>query len=59
LYNAFLALHAKWDQEPIKSLRWFQKDFVDEGVPVPVLGPDMVDWQVVDKLPALEPERGE
>jgi len=56
LYNAFLAMHKKWDGEKISSLRWYQKDRVDEGYPVPVLGPDMVDWQVVDKLAALEPE---
>jgi NADH-quinone oxidoreductase subunit B len=61
LYNAFLALHAKWEKEPIKSLRWYRKDVVDEGIPVPVLGPDMVDWQVMDELATLESksERGE
>jgi NADH-quinone oxidoreductase subunit B len=47
LYNAILVLHAKMEKEPIKSLRWYQKGTEDEGVPVPVLGPDMVDWQVV------------
>ena len=47
LYNAFLSLHAKWDRERIKDLRWYQKDWTDEGVPVPELGPDMVDWRVV------------
>ena len=53
LYNAFLALHKKWDQEPIKSLRWYQKGVADEGIPVPVLGPDMVDWQVIDEPATL------
>ena len=47
LYNAFLALHARFDQETIKSLRWYRKDIEDEGIPVPALGPDMVDWRVV------------
>ena len=59
LYNAFLTLHAKWDQEPIKSLRWYQKDVTDEGIPVPVLGPDMVDWEVTDQLTKLEGEGSE
>lgn len=59
LYHAFLTLHAKWDQEPIKSLRWYQKGVADEGIPVPVLGPDMVDWEVTDKLVKLEEERSE
>jgi hypothetical protein len=47
LYNAILVLHAKIEKEPIKSLRWYQRGAEDEGVPVPVLGPDIVDWQVV------------
>lgn len=59
LYNAFLTLHAKFDQEPIKSLRWYQKDVADEGIPVPVLGPDMVDWTVTDKLATVETEENE
>ncbi len=54
LQNAVLTLHKKIEQEPIKSLRWYQKDWEDEGVPVPVLGPDMVDWRVVDKTTPLE-----
>ena len=53
LYNAFLTLHAKWDQETIKSLRWYQK-MEDEGVPVPALGPDMVDWRLTDKVALFE-----
>jgi len=48
LYYAFLALHAKFDQEKIGDLRWYQKDVEDEGIPVPELGPDMVDWRLTD-----------
>lgn len=54
LYNAFLALHAKWDRERISQLRWYRKDVVDESVPVPELGPDLVDWRLVEKLKATE-----
>jgi NADH-quinone oxidoreductase subunit B len=54
LYNAILTLHAKMEQEPIKSLRWYQKDVEDEGVPVPVLGPDMVDWRLMEEGATLE-----
>jgi NADH-quinone oxidoreductase subunit B len=53
LQNAFLALHAKWDQETIRSLRWYQEG-VDEGVPVPALGPDLVDWRLTDRLARVE-----
>ncbi len=52
LYNAFLALHARWDRETIRSLRWYQKD-EDEGIPVPALGPDLVDWRLTDKIATL------
>ena len=48
LYNAFLALHAKWDREAIRDLRWYQKG-ADEGVPEPALGPDLVDWRLADR----------
>ena len=54
LYNAILALHAKITNEPISSLRWYQKDGEDEGIPVPVLGPDMVDWRLLYETPPLE-----
>ena len=54
LYNAILTLHAKITNEPISSLRWYQKDGEDEGIPVPVLGPDMVDWRLMYKVPPLE-----
>lgn len=50
LYNAVLALHAKMDRESISSLHWYQKG-EDEGIPVPLLGPDMVDWQLMDQAP--------
>jgi len=48
LYNAFLALHAKWDREAIRDLRWYQKG-ADEGVSEPALGPDLVDWRPADR----------
>jgi len=57
LYYAFLSLHAKMEREPIKSLRWYQKDWKDDGVPVPVLGPDMVDWRLMDVDEATVLER--
>ena len=50
LIHGFLALFARIEQEPIKNLRWYQKG-TDEGVPVPALGPDLVDWRLADKIP--------
>jgi NADH:ubiquinone oxidoreductase subunit B-like Fe-S oxidoreductase len=47
--HGVLRLHAKMDRETIRGLRWYQKD-EDEGIPVPALGPDMVDWQLADKI---------
>ena len=55
VYNAVLALHAKWDQEAIRTLRWYQKG-VDECVPVPELGPDLVDWRLTDRIAMLVEE---
>lgn len=51
LIHGFLTLFARIEQEPIKSLRWYQKE-TDEGIPVPSLGPDLVDWRLADKIPA-------
>jgi NADH-quinone oxidoreductase subunit B len=49
LIHGFLSLFAKMDQEPIRSLRWYQRG-EDLGIPVPALGPDLVDWRLADKI---------
>ena len=49
LLHAVLSLHAKMDRETIRSLRWYQKG-EDEGIPVPALGPDLVDRGLADKI---------
>ncbi|MBU0702924.1 MAG: NADH-quinone oxidoreductase subunit B [Chloroflexi bacterium] len=51
LIHGFLCLFAKMEQESIKSLRWYQKG-EEVGVPVPALGPDMVDWRLADEIAA-------
>lgn len=53
LFYGVLSLHAKMDRERIRDLRWYQKG-EDEGVPVPALGPDMVDWRLTDRIATLE-----
>jgi NADH:ubiquinone oxidoreductase subunit B-like Fe-S oxidoreductase len=52
LQNAFLALHERWEREPIRSLSWYQADTEDE-VPVPALGPDLVDWRLSGAIAAM------
>lgn len=46
LLQGILALQARFDHENISTMRAFQKT-PDEGIPVPLLGPDMADWQTL------------
>jgi NADH-quinone oxidoreductase subunit B len=50
LYNAVLVLHAKMEREPLSSMHWYQKG-ENEGIPVPMLGPDLVDWKLTEETP--------
>jgi NADH-quinone oxidoreductase subunit B len=49
LIHGFLTIHARMETETLKNMTWYRKGEVDEGVPVPDLGPDLVDWQMVEK----------
>jgi NADH-quinone oxidoreductase subunit B len=42
LLNGLIALQKKIDQESLKEVRWYQKGPGTE-IPVPVLGPDLID----------------
>jgi hypothetical protein len=42
LMNGLIALQKKVDHETIKTVRWYQKG-PSEPIPVPVLGPDLMD----------------
>jgi NADH-quinone oxidoreductase B subunit len=46
LFHSVFQLQAKMDTQRIRDVRWYQKG-EDAGLDVPVLGPDLVDWQVV------------
>jgi NADH-quinone oxidoreductase subunit B len=48
LFNAVFALHKRMDQERIRDLKWYQKG-EDSGIPVPELGPDLVDRRLTDE----------
>jgi NADH-quinone oxidoreductase subunit B len=42
LLNGFITLHKLIDKQSIKTVRWYQKG-PDVPMPVPVLGPDLID----------------
>jgi NADH-quinone oxidoreductase subunit B len=42
LLNGFIVLQRKIDMQSIKNVRWYSKE-PDEGYPIPVLGPDIMD----------------
>ena len=50
LINGLIALQEKIDQQSIRSVPWYQKQAPGEFVPVPVLGPDLVDLRQVDLI---------
>jgi hypothetical protein len=47
LINGLIALQQKIDQQSIRTVPWYQKDTPGEFIPVPVLGPDLVDMRQV------------
>ena len=49
LLNGLIALQKKIDQESIKSVRWYSNQ-PDQAVPVPLLGPDLIDPRQVAKI---------
>ena len=53
LINGLIALQEKIDQQSIASVPWYRKDDPTTGlVPVPVLGPDLVDLRQLDLIKA-------
>jgi NADH-quinone oxidoreductase subunit B len=45
------------DHQSVKSVSWYQKE-ADEGIPVPVLGPDLIDLRDFPALMKKEAEKG-
>jgi NADH-quinone oxidoreductase subunit B len=56
LFHAVFQLHARMDKERIRDLHWYQKG-EEEGIPVPALGPDLVDYRLENQTAAAGPER--
>lgn len=50
LINGLITLQEKIDKQSIRSVPWYQKDTLADFVPVPVLGPDLVDLRQVDQI---------
>ena len=49
LLHGLLKLHEKMEKQSIRSVSWYKKD-VGEAIPVPVLGPDIVDVRRVPEI---------
>jgi len=49
LLHGLLKLHEKMEKQSIRSVSWYKKD-VGEAIPVPVLGPDLVDVRRVPEI---------
>ena len=54
LLHGILSLHARMEQETLRDMRWYRKGGVEEGIPVPELGPDLVDWRLADQIETVE-----
>jgi len=50
LINGLIALQEKIDQQSVLSVPWYRKDTPAEMIPVPVLGPDLIDVGQLDVI---------
>jgi NADH-quinone oxidoreductase subunit B len=50
LIYGLITLQEKISHQSIRSVPWYQKDTPGEYIPVPVLGPDLVDLRQVDVI---------
>jgi NADH-quinone oxidoreductase subunit B len=58
LLNGLITLQQKVDTETIKGSRWYSKDSVVE-IPVPILGPDLIDPSKIDLIKKVNQENAE
>ena len=56
LLNGLIALQKKIDTQSIKQVRWYQKEG-NEMIPIPVLGPDVIDPRQYDQIKAYTQEK--
>ena len=50
LINGLITLQEKIDQQSVVTVPWYRKDTPGEFVPIPVLGPDLVDLRQIDLI---------
>lgn len=50
LINGLIALQEKIDQQSILTAPWYRKDTPSDLVPIPALGPDLVDLRQLDTI---------
>lgn len=50
LIHGLITLQHKIDQQSIRTAPWYRKDSPNEFIPVPVLGPDLVDLRQVELI---------
>lgn len=59
LIHGLITLQEKIDKQSIRTVPWYQKEDPTEYVPIPVLGPDLVDLRQIDiiRREAVKPEQ--
>ncbi len=50
LLHGLITMQEKIDQQSIRTVPWYKKDTPGELIPIPVLGPDLVDLRQVDLM---------
>jgi NADH-quinone oxidoreductase subunit B len=58
LLNGLITLQKKIDKQSIKTVRWYQKEAI-EAIPVPVLGPDLMDPREYEMIKQYTQEKSE
>jgi len=53
LLNGLIKLQEKIDKQSIRSVSWYKKDAEDE-IPVPILGPDLIDPRDIPNFKELQ-----
>jgi NADH-quinone oxidoreductase subunit B len=56
LLHGLITLQKKIDMQSIKNVRWYSKDPVD-AIPIPVLGPDLMDPREFEKIKEYSAEK--
>ncbi|TET32061.1 MAG: NADH-quinone oxidoreductase subunit B, partial [Anaerolineales bacterium] len=53
LLNGLIKLQEKVDKQSIRSVRWYKKG-ADEAIPIPILGPDLIDPRDIPNFKELQ-----